>query len=194
VTAQNLFAIHLALTRLSQQLPDAPRRVVDECLVLCEQSREEIRTLSYLLHPPMLDEAGLIAALRWYTDGFSKRTGIQVGFEADTEIGRLPIDLETDLFRVVQECLANVQRHSGGRSASVKLQREGGQIILRVQDSGHGMPPDIRKGQKLASLGVGIPGMRERLGQHKGQLEVKSGPKGTRVTATIPLPEKDGLK
>ena len=187
VTAQNLFAIHIALSRLQQQLPEGPRATVQECVSLCEQSREEIRTLSYLLHPPMLDEAGLIAALRWYIDGFSKRTGIKVSLDVDHDIGRLSIDLETDLFRVVQECLANVHRHSGGRTASVKLNRDGERIVLRVQDSGHGMSAEVRGESKLASLGVGIPGMRERLGQHKGQLEVKTGRNGTRVTATIPL-------
>jgi len=193
VTAQNLFAIHIALSRLMQQLAGGQRGTVEQCVALCEQSREEIRTLSYLLHPPMLDEAGLIAALRWYIDGFSKRTGVAVRFVANQDIGRLPIDVETDLFRVVQECLANVHRHSGGRAASVKLHRVDRQIVLQVQDSGHGMPPDIRRPRKLASLGVGIPGMRERLGQHKGHLEVKSGPRGTRITAVVPLRDAEKI-
>ena len=188
VTAQNLFAIHIALTRLVETLPPESMSVLQECVSLCEESREEIRTLSYLLHPPMLDEAGLIAALKWYVDGFSKRTGIKVSFETDPDLGRLPIDIETDLFRVVQECLANIHRHSGSRTANVELRRSNDGVTAQVQDHGKGMPRRLRQARTLASLGVGIPGMRERLGQHKGSLEIKSGPKGTRITATVPYP------
>jgi signal transduction histidine kinase len=185
VTAQNLFAIHIALARLSEEL-SAESSVLQECMTLCEESREEIRTLSYLLHPPMLDEAGLVAALKWYIDGFSKRTGIKVRFETDPDLGRLPIDIETDLFRVVQESLANVHRHSGSRTAIVELHREDDIIVIRVQDRGQGLSRQLRQSRNLASLGVGIPGMRERLGQHRGSLEIKSGPRGTRVTARVP--------
>jgi PAS domain S-box-containing protein len=190
VTAQNLFAIHIALGRLLPQSAEAQRSALQECITLCEQSREEIRTLSYLLHPPMLDEAGLVAALKWYVDGFSARTGIKVRLDSDHYTERLPIDVETDLFRVVQECLANVHRHSGSRTASVELQRGNENVTLIVQDWGHGMPREVRHRRKLATVGVGIPGMRERVGQHRGRLEIKSGPKGTRITATIPYPAR----
>jgi len=186
VTAQNLFAIHIALGRLLPQFSEEHRSVLQECIGLCEQSREEIRTLSYLLHPPMLDEAGLVAALKWYVEGFSTRTGIKVRLSADAYTERLPMDVETDLFRVVQESLANVHRHSGSRTALVELRRDNGGVALRIQDQGHGMPRDIRQKRKLTSVGVGIPGMRERVGQHKGRLEIKSGPRGTSVTVTIP--------
>jgi PAS domain S-box-containing protein len=186
VTAQNLFAIHIALGRLLPQSSEAQRSELQECIALCEQSREEIRTLSYLLHPPMLDEAGLVAALKWYVGGFSARTGIKVRLDSDHYTERLPIDVETDLFRVVQECLANVHRHSGSRTASVELQRGNENVTLTVQDWGHGMPREVRHRRNLATVGVGIPGMRERVGQHRGRLEIKSGPKGTRITATIP--------
>jgi signal transduction histidine kinase len=186
VTAQNLFAIHLALTRLMSEATGDSESILKECLGLCEQSRDEIRTLSYLLHPPMLDEAGLVAALKWYSEGFSTRTGITVRLETDRKINRLPIDIETDLFRVVQECLANVHRHSGSNTAVVQLRKEDEGIILRVQDSGHGMPTHLSQGRNLASLGVGIAGMRERLAQYSGRLEIKSGPRGTRITAVVP--------
>jgi signal transduction histidine kinase len=192
VTAQNLFAIHIGLSRLLPELPDRYRPVIDECLGLCEQSREEIRTLSYLLHPPMLDEAGLIAALKWYVDGFSARTGIKVQLNAEGYTERLPMDIETDLFRVVQECLANVHRHSGSRTAAVDLHRDSDGIVLRVEDWGRGMPREVRERRKIASVGVGIPGMRERLGQHQGNLEIKSGSRGTRITATIPRKSSNG--
>ena len=186
VTAQNLFAIHIALGRLLPQFSEEHRLVLQECISLCEQSREEIRTLSYLLHPPMLEEAGLVAALKWYVEGFSTRTGIKVRLSADAYTERLPMDVETDLFRVVQESLANVHRHSGSRTALVELRRDNGGVVLRIQDQGHGMPRDIRQRRKLTSVGVGIPGMRERVGQHKGRMEIKSGPRGTSVTVTLP--------
>jgi signal transduction histidine kinase len=188
VTAQNLFAINISLSALLQQeTTQAFRTTLEECLSLCEQSREEIRTLSYLLHPPMLDEAGLIAALKWYVDGFSTRTGIKVDLAADRPIGRLPIDIETDLFRVVQECLANIHRHSGSSTAKVQLQRDSEHVVLKIRDWGHGLPPELSRSRKLTSTGVGIPGMRERLGQHSGDLEIRSSRKGTFVTATVPL-------
>jgi len=187
-TAQNLFALNIALSRMLQQAStEESRNALQECLSLCEQSREEIRTLSYVLHPPMLDEAGLVSALKWYVDGFSARSGIKVDLNADPSVGRLPIDIETDLFRVVQECLANIHRHSGSASATVQLDRNTERILLQIRDWGRGMPAEIASGRALASPGVGIPGMHERLGQHRGNLEIRSSNKGTIVTATVPL-------
>src|SRR5688572_14271699 len=187
-TAQNLFALDIALSRLIQQSRrEDVRNALQECLDLCEQSREEIRTLSYVLHPPMLDEAGLASALKWYVPGFSDRTGIKVDLAIGSNIGRMPIDVETDLFRVAQECLANIHRHSGSASAKVRLDRDGERVLLEICDWGRGMPAEIASGRPLASSGVGIPGMQERLGQHDGHLEIQSSTKGTVVTASVPL-------
>ena len=187
-TAQNLFAIHIGLSRLMQLDPtEASRATIQECLLLCEQSREEIRTLSYLLHPPILDEGGLVLALKWYADGFCKRSGIQVELQSGPRVGRLPIDIETDLFRVVQECLSNIHRHSGSSKASVQLDRDAEEVVLKIQDWGHGMPAEVASGRTTESIGVGIAGMRERLGQHSGHLEITSSESGTIVTAVIPL-------
>ena len=187
-TAQNLFALNIALSRMLQQAStEESRNSLQECLSLCELSREEIRTLSYVLHPPMLDEAGLVSALKWYVDGFSARSGIRVDLTADPALGRLPIDIETDLFRVVQECLANIHRHSGSVAAAVKLDRNTERVLLQIRDWGRGMPAEITSGQTMASPGVGIPGMHERLAQHQGNLEIRSNNKGTIVTATVPL-------
>jgi PAS domain S-box-containing protein len=187
-TAQNLFALNIALSRMLQQAPvEETRNALQECLSLCEQTREEIRTLSYVLHPPMLDEAGLVSALKWYIEGFSSRSGIKVELTADPAVGRLPIDIETDLFRVVQECLANIHRHSGSVAAVVHIDRNPERVLLQIRDWGRGMPAEIASGRALASPGVGIPGMHERLGQHQGNLEIKSSNKGTIVTATVPL-------
>ena len=187
-TAQNLFALNIALSRMLQQSSSEDfRNSLQECLSLCEQSREEIRTLSYVLHPPMLDEAGLLSALKWYIEGFSARSGIKVDLTADPAVGRLPIDIETDLFRVVQECLSNIHRHSGSVAAEVQLDRNPDRVLLQIKDWGRGMPAEIASGRALASPGVGIPGMHERLGQHRGNLEIKTSNKGTIVTATVPL-------
>ena len=187
-TAQNLFALNIALSRMLQQSSSEDfRNSLQECLSLCEQSREEIRTLSYVLHPPMLDEAGLLSALKWYIEGFSARSGIKVDLTADPAVGRLPIDIETDLFRVVQECLSNIHRHSGSVAAEVQLDRNPERVLLQIKDWGRGMPAEIASGRALASPGVGIPGMHERLGQHRGNLEIKTSNKGTIVTATVPL-------
>ena len=181
-TAQNLFAMTIGLSRLLQQtIPPDLKGTLEECLALCEQSRQEIRTLSYVLHPPMLDEAGLVSALKWYTGGFSERSGIRVDLALEPDPGRLPLEIETVLFRVVQECLANVHRHSGSALASVRLQRKTDSVILQVQDWGHGIPPEVGR------AGVGIPGMRERLSQLLGHLEIESGGQGTTITVTVPL-------
>ncbi len=181
-TAQNLFAMTIGLSRLLQQtIPPDLKGTLEECLALCEQSRQEIRTLSYVLHPPMLDEAGLVSALKWYTEGFSERSGIRVDLALEPDPGRLPLEIETVLFRVVQECLANVHRHSGSALASVRLQRKTDSVILQVQDWGHGIPPEVGR------AGVGIPGMRERLSQLLGHLEIESGGQGTTITVTVPL-------
>jgi PAS domain S-box-containing protein len=188
VTAQNLFAINIALTRLLQQKKIGDfRAILEDCLSLCDQSREEIRTLSYLLHPPTLDQAGLVSALKWYVEGFSRRVGIKVDLVVGRYIGRLPMDVETDLFRVVQECLANVHRHSGSSTARVQLDRHADRVVLQVRDWGRGMPAEATNVGALGSLGVGIPGMRERLGQLRGHLEIESGNHGTTVTAVVPL-------
>ena len=189
-TAQNLFAISMALSRLLQQTTDVDSRsTLGECLSLCEQSREEVRTLSYVLHPPILDEAGLVSALRWYVEGFSRRTGIQIDFAIRGRAWGLPPHISSDLFRVAQEALANIHRHSGSASAAVRLVRSSGRILLRIRDWGCGMPPELAESAGSGALGVGILGMRERLRQLDGDLKIESSKKGTTVTAVVPLTE-----
>jgi signal transduction histidine kinase len=190
VTAQNLVAImsnFAYLRRLRAELSERARGVLSETIALGEQVLQEIRTLSYVLHPPLLDQAGLVSALQWYADGFAKRSGIEGDLDL-AEVGRLPGEVENALFRVVQECLANVSRHSGSRTAGISLARDEALVVLRVEDEGRGMPeiadeltPDAR------TLGVGIPGMRERLRQLGGELSIQSRPGGTVVTAIVSL-------
>lgn len=191
LTAQNLFAITVNLARLQQgplQSSEAAE-LVAECRGLCEQSLQEIRTLSYLLHPPMLDQAGLVSALQWYIEGFIKRSGIYVGLVVKQEVGRLPSEVETALFRIVQESLTNIHRHSGSGMASIRLETIGDQVLLRIKDQGQGMPAGapLTEMEGSRSLGVGIAGMRQRLRQLGGRLEIKSSEQGTVVTAVVPL-------
>jgi signal transduction histidine kinase len=190
-TAQNLFAISINLARLRQLDPAEQaekRHLIDECQLLGDQSLQEIRTLSYLLHPPLLDQAGLVSALQWYVQGFSKRSGIYVDVTAQP-IGRLPSEIETALFRIVQEGLTNVRRHSGSETASIRLERRSNEIVLEIKDRGHGLSIEKRPDSLdlVPDLGVGIPGMRQRLRQLGGRLEISSNGDGTAVAAIVPL-------
>jgi PAS domain S-box-containing protein len=189
VTAQNLFATTINLARLqSPAVSSEVKEVLAECQGLCEQALQEIRTLSYILHPPILDQAGLVSALRWYIDGFSKRSGIDVGLVVTREFDRLPREVEADLFRIVQESLANVHRHSGSITARVRLEKQATQVVVQIRDEGHGMQrAKTRLEADESTLGVGIPGMRHRLRQLGGNLTIESNSHGTTVMATVPL-------
>lgn len=148
----------------------------------------ETRTLSYLLHPPLLDEVGLTSAIKWYVEGFSKRSGIKVQSEIPT-IPRLDKSIETMVFRVLQESLTNIHRHSGTRSAEVALQCSDGQMVLTVKDHGRGMSQEVIDGFQASGSagGVGLAGMRERINETGGRLVIESGNQGTLVRVTIPL-------
>jgi signal transduction histidine kinase len=193
VTAQNLGTITINLTGLLQDRfrPSDVLRILVECRALSEQSLNELRTLSYLLHPPMLDQAGLVFALEWYIDGFIKRSGVRVGLVVPPDLSRLPPDVEMALFRVVQECLINIHRHAGSSTAEIRLERRGGQVVLKVKDQGCGLPAngEVGEADEIVSVGVGIPGMRQRLSQLGGSLEIETGDHGTTVTAVVPLEE-----
>lgn len=195
-TAQNLAALSLNLStvsKASEGLPLPARQALTESLALADQSTREMRTLSYLLHPPLLDEVGIAAALRWYADGFAQRSGIQVDLRIPPELGRLASDLELTLFRIVQECLTNIHRHSGSPTARIHVAAENGGIILEVQDQGAGVRPGIAGPLSLVTgqLGVGIAGMHERVRQLGGTLRIDSGAQGTTVRATLPLSVED---
>jgi PAS domain S-box-containing protein len=187
-TAQELAALKLNLAALDRHgavAGEKDRALLQESAALAAQAMEDIRTLSYLLHPPLLDEAGLDSALRWYLNGFSERSGIEVRLDVAPEFGRLPQDIETTLFRSVQESLINIHRHAKSATAGIRLRREGGQVVLEVQDKGRG----IRRVTGAAE-GVGIAGMRERIQQLGGRLEIESGAGGTTVRAVLPLPSE----
>ena len=189
-TAQNISAIHMNLMRLAQEgMPPSAARIIADSQALCDTSLREIRTLSYLLHPPMLDEVGLVSAVRWLVGGLKTRSSLRVAVEAPPEMERLPAALERDLFFVVQEALLNVVRHSGSDTAEVRLEREAEHVVLQIRDGGRGMSRAQSPGQPgdWAFVGVGIPSMRERLRQNGGGLEILSNNKGTTIVATVPL-------
>lgn len=189
-TAQNLFAISINLQKLVQLSPSGVEvdHLLGESQSLVEQSLREIRTLSYLLHPPLLDQAGLVSALQWYVEGFTKRSGIYIDLYTQP-IGRLPSDVEMALFRVVQEALSNVRRHSESQTASIRLEHKQSEIVLEIKDQGRGLAMD-GNGSDLnlsVSPGVGIPGMKQRLRQLGGKLEITSNGHGTTVSAVVPI-------
>jgi len=148
---------------------------------------KEIRTLSYLLHPPLLDEAGLKSALQWYVEGFSKRSGIVVELELPKDSSRIPRALELTVFRVVQESLTNIHRHSGSASAKISLIRTSKTIGVEIIDRGKGISSKRRQEMAAAQVGVGVRGMEERVRQFGGTLQIDSSPAGTTITAMIPL-------
>ncbi len=156
---------------------------------ILERCITETRTLSHLLHPPLLDEMGLISAAQWYIEGFASRSGIKVTTDIDPNLGRLPQSVETALFRVLQECLTNIHRHSGSQGAEVRLGRNNVEIFLEVRDHGQGMSSTLvdRFGRKRTEPGVGLSGMRERVSELAGKLEISSGNHGTLVRVTVPV-------
>lgn len=172
----------------SHKLDSFGARAVSENAVLVEQVSREIRTISHLLHPPLLDIAGLVSALRWYVDGFSERSNIKVDLELPTDFARLPDELEIAIFRIVQECLTNIHRHSGSATASIRLRQEGSHLTVQVQDNGKGIPPEKQHELIESGGGVGFAGMRERLRRLGGILDVQSGASGTVVSATFEMP------
>jgi signal transduction histidine kinase len=195
-TAQNLAALKMLLARLNRsnlESGDGDRGVITESIALAEQSMTEVRTLSYLLHPPFLDEAGLLAALRWFAAGFAERSGIRVDLDLPDSLERLPLDAETALFRVVQEALINIHRHAGSETASIRLRCDAEALVLEIEDRGHGIPSAALNliTSCGGGVGVGIAGMSERLQQLGGRLEIASGERGTIVLARLPR-EKAG--
>jgi signal transduction histidine kinase len=176
-----------ALQAQSHKLDSAGARAVSENSALVQQIGKEIRTISHLLHPPLLDVAGLASAVRWYVDGFSERSKIKVDMEIPAEFRRLPDQMEITIFRLVQECLTNIHRHSGSDSAKIAIHEENDSVIIEVKDVGKGI--SLEKQLELSSgrTGVGFRGMRERLRQFGGDLNIQSDNNGTLVKAKLPF-------
>ena len=192
VTGQKVAVLSMSLDRLARlmgQSKPETQESIKESREVVGQIGEEIRTLSYILHPPLLDECGLASAVHWYAEGFQKRSGIKLEVAVDADVPRLSIDAETTLFRVVQESLTNVHRYSASSAAKIRISQDSGAVQLEIIDYGQGIKTGAARA-KLdgpAPLGVGIPGMRERLHQLGGSLSVDFGTNGTRVAATLPI-------
>jgi signal transduction histidine kinase len=193
-TGQHLAALSLGLANLKGLLAKNPERAAGlcaECLHLAHQAAQEIRTHSYLLHPPLLEAMGLVRAVEDYAQGFSARSGIAVEVKAPVNFGRLPENMELALFRIVQESLANVLKHSRSAKAEIRLTRQRSSVMLNVRDMGRGIPEDslARFRAMRGGSGVGLGGMQERMRLLGGELDLDSGPTGTTVRAKVHLSE-----
>jgi two-component system, NarL family, sensor kinase len=192
VTEQDLGAVTVNLAHLRRVVTDLtpePQTLVTESVALVEDVLQHIRTLSYHLHSPLLDQLGLTAASHWYIEGFTKRSGIHINLAITPEIARLSPDLETALFRIVQESLTNIHRHSGSASTRITLVKTGQRVGLHVKDQEAGML-DEASGATVDSvrlLGLGILGMHQRLRQFGGTLDIQTGRHGMEVIATVRL-------
>ena len=190
-TGQTLAALRISISLLEEKCKhdSSTLSLVSEVAALADQAIDEIRTTSYLLHPPLLDELGFPCAAEWYIEGFSKRSGINITLDLATDRARLPMTMEIALFRVLQESLTNVHRHSGASQVSVSFQRHAETTILEIRDYGCGISAErlARLQEAGAETGVGLAGMRERLSELKGKLEIESDSHGTTIRATVPL-------
>jgi signal transduction histidine kinase len=178
-----------ALLRVDSGLPTSARSLVSDSVSLADRCSSEIRTMSYLLHPPLLDELGLRAATSMYVEGFAQRSGIQVDLEVPQNLGRLSNEIETALFRVMQQGLANIHKHSGSRVAKVSIKSDTESISATISDEGSGISANtlegFHSGTKLA--GVGVMGMRERIKSMGGQFNIRSNDSGTTIEVRVPL-------
>ncbi|HXN29718.1 MAG TPA: sensor histidine kinase [Candidatus Acidoferrales bacterium] len=188
---QNLAALAMTVARMEDEAKRDPAQLsqtLREARDLIDSLSQEIRTTSYLLHPPMLDEFGLASALGCYLEGLEQRSGLSIQLNVPADFGRLAPEVELAIFRLVQECLTNIHRHSGSKTAVIRINREPDKIYAEVQDHGKGMSPErfAEVQSQGAGVGVGIRGMRERVRQARGELTVDSSALGTTIAAIFP--------
>lgn len=185
---QYLVSLKMNLSRLHPG--DGEGTLLAESLALLDESLAETRTMSYLLHPPLLDEAGFASAAEWYVNGFAQRSGIEVKVDIPSERLHLSSQAELVLFRILQESLTNIHKHAESVSASVSLSLDAGQVALAIKDAGKGIPQEVlSRFWSEGNAGVGLAGMRERVRELGGQLRIDSSSQGTTVTVTVPLPQ-----
>jgi PAS domain S-box-containing protein len=188
---QILTVLALNLGQAARHAPRSEPRLAKWILEsdqLVKQLDDEIRTMSYLLHPPLLEATGLLGAIRWYIDGLSARSGLDIALEAPTDFSRLSPEMELVMFRLVQECLTNIHRHSGSKSAAIRMARDDESVSLEVRDAGTGMSAEKLSEIQSQSPGVGIRGMRERVRQFQGQMNIESNQAGTTIFFEFPIP------
>ena len=187
---QTLTALAMQLARVSEDAKKHPGYLpkdVQDAQELVQQLSQEIRTTSYLLHPPLLDESGIASALGWYVQGLKERSRLEITLEVPDTLGRFPSEIEIVVFRVVQESLTNIHRHSGSKTALIRVERDENKVHVTVEDQGKGIPPERLAEIQSEGSGVGIRGMRERVRHFRGDLSIRSNGSGTTVSATLPL-------
>ncbi|HKB98589.1 MAG TPA: PAS domain S-box protein [Terriglobales bacterium] len=186
---QLITAVGMNLAMIAQQVGQhrALRKIADDTEDLVQQLSKEIRTTSYLLHPPLLDETGLSRAIQWYMQGLTERTDLEIDLSICENFGRLPADMELAVFRIVQESLTNIHRHSGSKTATIRLSRNSDNVFLEIQDYGKGISPEKLAAIKAQRSGVGITGMRERVRHFNGVMDIQSNGTGATVLVTFPV-------
>jgi len=185
---QIVTAVGMHLASITQHAVEPEvRKATKECHEMVQQLSKEIRTISYLLHPPLLDETGLPEAIRWYIKGLVERSDLKIDLHIPKDFGRLPDDVEVALFRIVQECLTNIHRHSGGKTATIRLSHNIATVSLQIQDDGRGIPEKTLVAIRTQRSGVGMTGMRERVRHLRGSLDIQSNAGGTTISVTFPL-------
>jgi PAS domain S-box-containing protein len=187
---QTLTALGMQLGKISADAKKNPAQLakdVQDAEELVQHLTQEIRTTSYLLHPPLLDETGISSALSWYVQGLAERSSLAIDLKVPDNFGRLPSEMELLIFRLVQESLTNIHRHSGSKTATIRIEREDSNVYVEVQDRGRGMSPERLDEIQSQGTGVGIRGMRERVRHFRGDLVIESNGSGTKVYATLPL-------
>jgi PAS domain S-box-containing protein len=188
---QTMTVVGMKLQRLIQKARESsPEFMADAETIgaLIEKLNQDIRTTAYLLHPPLLDESGLSASLAWYARGLSERSGLDIRLSISEELGRLPQHVELVVFRLIQECLTNIHRHSGSKSALIRITREEDKVAVAVSDQGKGMTADRLRDVQGHGAGIGIRGMRERVRQFGGEMKIESNGAGTTVSVLFPVP------
>jgi PAS domain S-box-containing protein len=187
---QILTALGMSLGNIGQRVGHDPQLAegVRDSRELVQQLSKEIRTTSYLLHPPLLDENGLPEAIRWYVQGLEGRSDLKIELYISESFGRLPCEVEMALFRIVQECLTNIHRHSGSKKATIRIARKAETVSLDIQDEGKGISTEKLVSIQRQSAGVGIAGIRERVRHLRGTVNIQSNPSGTTISVTLPVP------
>jgi PAS domain S-box-containing protein len=187
---QILTALGLNISNISELASQnqSVEMAVEDSYALIQQLNKEIRTLSYLLHPPLLDENGMSQAIHWHVQGLMERSDLKIELEVSQDVGRLPAEMELSVFRIVQECLTNIHRHSDSKTATIRLSRTAESVFLEIQDNGKGMSAEKLAGIHAQRSGVGITGMRERVRHFGGTMDIQSNGTGTKILVTLPVP------
>ena len=186
---QIVTALGLNLASITHHLGQDPLigKAVEESRELIQQLSKEIRTMSYLLHPPLLDENGLLEAIRWYMQGLTERSGLNIELTISENFGRLAGEIELAVFRIVQECLTNIHRHSASKTATIRLSRTAESVSLQIQDEGKGISAEMLARIQAQRSGVGITGIRERVRHFRGVMDIQSSGRGTKISVTFPI-------